>query len=307
MIVLMSDIARPFSSILVPYDGSEPSIAALQLALAALTPGARLTVLTVVDEAPVIAQSATTVMAYDPTPLFEALDAQATAVLADATERCKAAGVTPVTETVHDGPVPGILAAATKYGSDLIVMGTHARTGIARTFLGSTTEGVLRTSDVPVLTTRTSTPAEASPFARLLVAVDDSDASDAAVAVAARLSHALGARLIIAHAADTTRLYENAGNYGFNPLPLQEDIERESAAVVAHALEHASIPATTVDVALVEGHPAAAILDAASTRKATAIVMGSHGRRGIRRFVLGSVAECVVRESDLPVLVVRRP
>jgi nucleotide-binding universal stress UspA family protein len=303
----MSDTSRPFSSILVPYDGSEPAVAALQLALAALTPGATLTVLTVVDEAPVIAQSATTVMAYDPTPLFEALDAQATAVLADASARCKAAGVTPATETVHDGPVPGILAAANKYASDLIVMGTHARTGLARTFLGSTTEGVLRSSDVPVLTTRAAMPVDAAPFARLLLALDDSDAADAAAAVAVKLAHALGAHIIATHVADTTRLYDNAASYGFNPLPMQQDIERESAAVVAHALAKASISTASVDVALVDGNPAAALLAAAVERKATAIVMGSHGRRGIRRFFLGSVAEAVIRESTLPVLVVRRP
>ena len=303
----MTETSRPFHSILVPYDGSEPARAALGLALAALAPGATLTLLTVVDEAPVIAQSATTVMAYDPTPLFEALDAQATAVLHDATATCAAAGVTAVTETVHDSPVAGILAACQKHACDLIVMGTHARTGIARTFLGSTTEGVLRSTEVPVLATRTSTPPGEAPFATLLVAVDDSDASDAAVAIAGRLARGLGSRIVVTNVADTTRLYDNAASYGFNPLPLQHDIERESASVVAHALQKAALSPAAVDVALVDGHPSTAILAAAVERHATTIVMGSHGRRGIRRFFLGSVAEAVVRESPLPVLVVRRP
>jgi len=302
----MAETTRPFSSVLVPFDGSEPARAALALALIALAPGGKLTVLTVVDEAPVIAQSATTVMAYDPTPLFEALDAQARVEQSDAAAICTAAGVTAAGDIVHDTPVAGILAACAKQQCDLIVMGTHARTGLARTFLGSTTEGVLRAAEVPVITTRTTTAAEVKPFATLLVAVDDSDASDAAMAVAASLAQSLGSHIVVAHAADTTRLYDNAATYGFSPLPLEGDIERESAGIVAHALAHAAIPTTSVDVALVDGHPATAILAAADERHATAIVMGSHGRRGIRRFFLGSVAESVVRHSPLPVLVVRR-
>ncbi len=298
----MADTAHPFSSVLVPYDGSEPSQAALALAIGVLAPGAKLTVLTVVDEAPLMAQSATAVMAYDPTPLFEALDAQAKAVLADAHATCRTTGVTVTTETIHDTPVSGILAACAGHACDLVVMGTHARSSIERAFVGSTTVGVLRASDVPVLTTRATTAKEATPFARLLVAVDDSDAADAAIGLAARL----GGHIIAAHVADTARLYENAGTYGFSPTPMEADVQRESAAVVAHALEHAGLDAATVDVALVEGRPAAALLDAAADRHASAIVMGSHGRRGIRRFFLGSVAEDVVRESPVPVLVVRR-
>jgi nucleotide-binding universal stress UspA family protein len=302
----MADSTRLFSAVLVPYDGSEPARVALALGLVALAPGGTLTVLTVVDEAPVIAQSATTVMAYDPTPLFEALDAQARAVQAEAAAICTTAGRTPAGAIVHDTPVPGILAACAKHACDLIVMGTHARTGLARTFLGSTTEGVLRATEVPVMVTRTSTAPEVKPFARLLVAVDDSDASDAAIAIAASLAQGFGSHIIVAHAADTTRLYDNAATYGFSPLPLEGDIERESAAIVAQALAHAAIPTTSVDIALVDGHPSTAILAAADERHATAIVMGSHGRRGIRRFFLGSVAESVVRHSPVPVLVVRR-
>jgi nucleotide-binding universal stress UspA family protein len=113
-----------------------------------------LVVVTVVNEAPLISESAVSVAAYDPTELFEAMDEEGRVLLADAVSRCAVAKVTPITEMVHDTPVPAILAAAKKYACDLIVMGTHGRTGIGRFFLGSTTEGVLRQSDVPVLTIR---------------------------------------------------------------------------------------------------------------------------------------------------------
>jgi nucleotide-binding universal stress UspA family protein len=150
----MTTPAGPFTSVLVPYDGVEPSQAALALALRLLGPTDRLVVMTVVNEAPLLAESAVSVAAYDPTELFDAMDEEGRALIADAVSRCAAAKVTPVTELIHDTPVPAILAVAKKHGCDLIVMGTHGRSGIGRLFLGSTTEGVLRQSDVPVLTIR---------------------------------------------------------------------------------------------------------------------------------------------------------
>ncbi len=145
---------EPFLSVLVPYDGSGPAKAAIALACSVMTPAAKLTVLAVVDEAPLIAQSATTVMAYDPTPLLAALDEEGNALLADAIALCASDGIVAHAALVHDLPVSGILAAAKERASDLIVMGTHGRSGIARAFLGSTTEGVLREALVPVLVVR---------------------------------------------------------------------------------------------------------------------------------------------------------
>jgi nucleotide-binding universal stress UspA family protein len=297
----------PFATVLVPYDGSEPSQAALAHALALKAGATKIVVVSIVDETPIISQSATTVTAYDPTPLFEALDEQGKAVLADAVARCTAANVTPLTELVHDAPVPGILAMMQKYACDLVVMGTHARTGVARTFLGSTTEGVLRSSDVPVLTVRANEPVADQPFARALVGIDDSEASDAAVAIAAKLAQRLGTKLIACFAIDSNGLYENAVSYGFDPVPLLRDMRADGEATVNRSLARASIAGGTASVAVVEGKPASAVLEAAKENRATLIVVGSHGRRGLRRFFLGSVAEGIVRRSDIPVMVVRNP
>jgi hypothetical protein len=73
-LVIAPQSPGPFACVLVPYDGSEPSQAALTLALDILSESTRLVIITVIDETPVISQSATTMLAYDPTPLFEALD-----------------------------------------------------------------------------------------------------------------------------------------------------------------------------------------------------------------------------------------
>jgi nucleotide-binding universal stress UspA family protein len=247
--------SSPFTSILVPYDGSEPSQAALAQALALVEPGARLVIVSVVDETPLISEAGGAMVAYDPTTLFEALDAEGRARITDAMTRCTAAPVAPITELVHDQPVPAILATAKKYGSNLIIMGTHARTGVARLFLGSTTEGVLRWSDVPVLTIRASDAVSAHPFATALVGIADSEASDAAVELAAKLVPAYQTHIVELH------------------------VDR--------------------------GNPADGLIAAAHAARATVMVVGSHGQRGLRGFFLGSVAEGVVRASDVPVLVVR--
>jgi nucleotide-binding universal stress UspA family protein len=189
----------PFTSVLVPYDGSEPARAALAQALVILQPSARLIVVTVVDEAPLISGTASHMLAYDPAALLEALDAEGHACLDDAASRCAQANVIPTAELLHDSPVPAILAAAKRYACDLIVMGTHARTGIAHLYLGSTTEGVLRWSDVPVLTIRAEDAVQRRPFATAVVGVADSEASDAATALAAKLEPTFNTRVVPLH------------------------------------------------------------------------------------------------------------
>jgi nucleotide-binding universal stress UspA family protein len=293
----------PFSSILVAYDGTDHAQAGLALAHAVAGPATRVTIVNVVDPTPILVGSAAAVTACDVTPLLDALDDEAHAIVTDARARWNDAGSL-VTEVVHDQPVPGIVAAAEECGADLIVMGTHARTGLSRTFLGSTAEGVLRACAVPVIVTHAGAANGARAFARILVAVDDSGPADAALALAARL-RAAGSRLIVAHVSDTAQLYDNATTYGFDPASVARDIERESASIVSRALEGAGLATADVEVALLEGAAATTIVEEARTRDVGTIVIGSHGRRGISRFFLGSVAEHVVRAADRPVLVVR--
>jgi nucleotide-binding universal stress UspA family protein len=303
----MATSPPPFSSLLVPYDGSDPSRAALKFALAIAAGGAKVTLINIVDETTVMAQSVSSSMvAFDPTPLMEALDTQGAVVLDDAAAECRAANVTATKELVHEQPVAGILAAIKKHAIDLVIMGTHARKGVARTFLGSTTEGVLRSSRIPVLTVRTVDRVASAPFATALVAVDDSETADVAVAVAAMLARTAGTQIIAAHAVDTETLYENSLAYGFDPTQLADDMRAEGSAIVQRSLQRASLAPDT-PVAIVEGHPADALIKEADARHATVIVAGSHGRRGLRRFFLGSVAESIVRNSDIPVLVVPAP
>lgn len=295
----------PFRRILVPYDGSEPSGRALAFGIALGRLGIALDVAHVVDETPVFSQSEITADFYDPTPIIDALDEQGRALLGAVAERCRAAGVEVTTELVHDQPVVGILTFAERYGDELIVLGTHARSGLPRTFLGSTTEGVLRNGTLPVLAVSTmmSEPHE-PPFGKVLVAIDESDPADAAAALAGRLSQTLGTRSVLCSVADTRDLYDKAVTYGYDPTVMVDELRDHAQDVIDRARVHGGFAADTVTTIVLEDQPGRGIIAEAERSGVDAIVMGSHGRRGLQRLFLGSVAEHVVRHSPVPVFVV---
>ena len=143
-----------FKEILVSIDDSPPSLGALDLAIElAKSLGSSLTILHVIDPASV----ASTVDAAGATTIdieLEELEEAGKGLLEGAKTRAVAAGVKAGT-TLRDGqPAATILDSAKRCESELIVIGTHARSGVARFFLGSTAEAVLRQSPIPVLVRR---------------------------------------------------------------------------------------------------------------------------------------------------------
>jgi nucleotide-binding universal stress UspA family protein len=164
----------------------------------------------------------------------------------------------------------------------------------------------LRSSPIPVLTLRTEDDVHAQPFATVIVAIDDSPPSDAAVTIAAAFANVALSKVIACGAVDTEAFYESASTYGFNVQRLADDLREDTRLLVRHALKHAGFrPETAADI--VEGKPAPTIIDVAEEHHATLIIAGTHGRRGLRRLFLGSVAEQLVRTSRVPVLIVPAP
>ena len=139
---------------------------------------------------------------------------------------------------------------------------------------------------------------------RVLVPVDGSPLSRESLEHAA--STFPGAELIVLHVVDPVgALYEAEGG---GPAAAdewagqaREEAERLCEDVATPAAEEGCTVTTLVDV----GRPGRAILEAIDERDVDHVVMGSHGRKGLSRLVLGSVAERVVRESPVPVTVVR--
>jgi nucleotide-binding universal stress UspA family protein len=136
------------------------------------------------------------------------------------------------------------------------------------------------------------------PVRTILHPTDFSPNSQYALHVAAALARDYDAELIVMHVhAIPVALY---GEAGVAPVP-------DTRASEAAELESIDIPGVRVTHVMTEGEPVGEILRVADERHADLIVMGTHGRRGLTRLVMGSVAELVVRRATCPVLTVRTP
>jgi len=200
-------------------------------------------------------------------------------------------------------PAERIVEYADERDVDLVVMGTHGRRGIDRMLFGSVTEEVVRTAPCPTLTVRAD--ADVSPgqaVARILVPVDFSEASEAAVDHAKEIALTYGAEINLLHVVEEP-FYPS--NYGLDAMsfPTQEvvdRVEKQLGEMVREKIgyEHAMVEATV-------GHPVDGILDYVDTREIDLVVLATHGRTGLDRMLLGSVAERVLRRSPAPVFVVK--
>lgn len=259
----------------------------------------------VVDQRELIGEFAASETGFDPTEFLNDMERKGMALLDAAYRRGRGAGIEVERELVHDSPVPAILAMQERRGCDLIIAGTHGRGGAMRAIMGSTTEGILRLCSVPVLTVRAAArrAREGALLERASVAIDESAPAEAALKLSAKLSSTMGTRLSMCTAIDTHHLHDMAHQYGYDPTSLVKTLLSEARQDVAPLISRAGLKPD--DLVVVEGEPADAVLQFAEHHDADVIVIGSHGRRGLSRLVLGSIAESVVRRSPIPVLVVR--
>ena len=143
-----------FKRILVPVDGSAPSDSAIDLAARfAADQEARIAFVHAYDFAPIVSMSSGAGMAaIDPSLAVEATRIAGLMILQDAIKRFAASSAARTSLFLEQGPpVDSILNVARHWRSDLIVIGSHGRGGIARVLLGSVAEGVMRRAKVPVL------------------------------------------------------------------------------------------------------------------------------------------------------------
>jgi nucleotide-binding universal stress UspA family protein len=179
----------------------------------------------------------------------------------------------------------GILEEVEAVQPDWIIMGRHGLTGLARLLIGSVTARVIGHSPVNVLVIPQGA---ALVFKRLLVACDDSPFSVAAWQEALSITQRLGSHLIgIAVAAS--------------------DGEVQTAKEVVGRMEtEAKMRGVTLESAVPQGQPDQAIIYWAQAKKANLIILGSHGRTGLKKILMGSTAERVIGQAPCPVLVVKK-
>lgn len=197
---------------------------------------------------------------------------------------------------------------------DLVVMTTHGRHGLARFWLGSIADGLVRHINVPLLLVRPSPDhTEAVPkelFIRIIVPLDGSALAEAILPSVLALGDLMPARYTLVSVVEPF-------------ISLDEELSRRVPSPAHQQTRHLAGLANTylesvaerlraegrlVQTAVRLGpHPATAILDEAGRQEADLIAMATHGRSGLRRFQLGSVTDKVLRSASAPVLMLRPP
>jgi nucleotide-binding universal stress UspA family protein len=304
--------ARPafeVERILVPTDFSDLSKAALERGvLLAEAFGARVTVLHVVVPSPVVLP-ADPALPLAPLPV-QAIDVRsATRSLHAFVRPFRRAGVRIETLAREGDPARDIAVAADALSADLVVMGTHERTGLERLLLGSVAERTLRRLHCPVLTVSRVEPAIVRPgFRRILCPIDLTGASARTVEAAVALADRNAAELTFVHVLETTE--------GGMPAPSaylsraewetlrQGGVERVRERLHA-AVEGYAPGRSRVQERLAVGAPAREIVRLAEEIGADLVVIGAYATSPIARLFFGSTSRDVIREAPCPVLVIR--
>src|ERR1035437_3983313 len=263
---------RPaFRRILVPIDGSPSAEAAVGLALHLADGGGSVVFAHAINRAAIIGESVTP-YGGDPTVPLELIEQDEGDLFKRETQRAADVGIPATTLSLDGVSYDQIARAAREQQVDAIVMGTRGLGGLAR-LVGSTAQGVLRLAVVPTIIVRDGDHLAHGRLRCILAAIDESETSRDAAYLAVNLAARDGGSVVFVHVA-------------------QSPDDHAAAVAVQFAQEFAHERGVHYDTAIVHGHAA------------DAIPVGTHGRRGFERLVLGSVAEAVIRESTVPVIVV---
>ena len=295
-----------FTSILVSLDGSSFAEAALQMGLAlSRVTGADVHLATV----------------HEPVPSFsyDEWESAAWDWSAEYIQRIKAtaqplAGGT-VDGWVGSGRVVECLQLrADEVRADLVVMATHGRGALTRAWLGSTADAFVRHADQPVLLVRPPEDADSElgsdvAFKRILVPLDGSPLSESELDLAKGVARLFGAELLLARIVSYP--VEIASPYLPHTVQMNQRIVDEAKDVAQDYLDVIAARLRAEDFAVrtfveVDAQPGHAIAHMAETLGADLVVMATHGRSGLRRALLGSTTDKVIRGVHVPMLV-RRP
>ncbi|MGZ6895836.1 MAG: universal stress protein [Acidimicrobiia bacterium] len=200
---------------------------------------------------------------------------------------------------VEEPPATAILAAAVEQPDALICMASHGRNALGRAVLGSTAEAVVRGAAAPVMLVgpRAAFDRRRDQARNLVVAVDEHETADLLVPTATAFSDGHHLQLWAVESIQPAP-------YPFVPDADVPAVLPRDAEALAHTVELLTQDHRSAETKLLYGvDPADAIVHFATDLPATYVLMGSHGRQGVARVALGSVAMRVVHRSPCPVLV----
>jgi nucleotide-binding universal stress UspA family protein len=300
--------------ILCPVDMSDYSRRALDHGVAiARWYGSSITALHVFSPIP-MAPFAPGPVAFEPAGLTAADRDQLLAQTRAFAEREAAPGIA-IDAIIREGDAAAeILACASSLKPDLLIMGTHGRSGFERLVLGSVTEKVLRKASAPVLTVPRALP-DAVPiqpglFREILCPVDFSNSSMQALQYAMSLAQEADARLAVLHV--VAHEIENAADVGdfgvVENLSIAEFRKQRDDTLrrrLAEAISETVATYCRVETLLIHGKPWREILRTAADRQSDLIVMGIQGRGAADLMFFGSTTQHVVRQAACAVLTLR--
>lgn len=300
---------QPYRAVMVPFDGALLSEQALPLALGvAERAGAQLFLVRVATahERQVRAGPRD---AQPPEGYLDALAAHwraeahlpITTALLDAGDDGARPTAQALAELLHE------FAAA--YRADLLVMTTHGYGGLARLWLGSVADALLRLAEIPLLLLRPATPARALPYAgfeRVLIPLDGGPLAEHVLGPALALGTPGRTRYTLLQIINPLMTEHSAPPYSLGlPSADAQELVREAERYLARTAAQIAARAGQIRTQLVVADPAEAILRAAREWGADLIAMATHGRGAFGRTLLGSVADQVARGAEAPVLLVR--
>jgi len=301
-----------FGEIIVPVDGSTFGELALPRALGiACKSGGEVRLVTVITPLPG-SQGSHEDHALESERLDLARE-RAAVYLADLQKRVILSGCdVPVSGHVETGPVVDALDAhARAAGADLLVMTTHGWGPLRRAWLGSVADGLLRRTPCPVLAVRPEEGEELrleeATFRHILLTLDGSPESREIIPYARGLAQLSGAQItllrVIPPHFPLSSPFTSHTSHEFQGLEQEEAAARATLEREADGLrdEGFSVQASTVSGV----HAPDGILEYAERNRVDVVAMATHGRGGVARLILGSVADKVIRGGNIPVLLHR--
>lgn len=291
--------------ILVPLDGSTFSEAVLPYAsLLARSGGYSVTLLSVWDESEVA--SWRSARPEEARRIEEQNIRYFETYLRSIVERLKAEAQVEADYLLRAGrPAAEIASTAKELGVSLIAMSTHGRSGITRWARGSVADEVIRTTSVPTLLVGPETDARLATLPsiqRILVPLDGSPLSEAALNPAIDLARTLDAMIVLLRVAPWATPVVTVDLSMVDIAGLDAEIERGAADYLLAT--RAKLPQDLrIETVVLRGTPANAIIDYEREGNIGLVVMSSRGRSGLSRLVLGSVADRVIH-GPVPVLLI---
>ena len=284
-----------YDSILLPFDGSEGAIEVLHhVSQLADWADATIQILYVADTT----RDSVTVVEGE---TIDMLEQKGEDIVEEAAKTLDTHSVSYDTDVVQGNPSPTIVDYAERYEQDLVVMPTHGREGVSRYLIGSVSEKVVRLSSGPVLTVRMQPDETVEfPYENILLPTDWSTAATHAADHVLSLAASLDATVHVLSVVGETAL----GLDVRSTSPGRENEQAATEAVEAVVSEAETRGVTDIVRHIEDGTPIEEILGCIESNDIHAVGMGTTGKRGTDRILLGSVAEKTVRSAPTPVLTI---